>query len=351
MSSVPTEAPRGAVAATLALLALSAAPEAHAASVERVPASVELEKDVVVPAGANGTEQTSYERKRLAQLRARTALKGLDAAVRWQLPAAADCAARAGLAGPQQAALTLRFGGDGVVKSARAEGGPPPLLACLTGTFEGRSLPALLDGAPTLNWTVRLDAAPLPGPDRVAEGSAAPAATASAYVPLDPAGSARLDLDVGLAGVAFGDLPDAHDDLQLQRSSGDLRFYQREGDQGARFFGVTPSGVSYVAAPEVGVFAAVVFVADPNGAYQVRDAVRARYGTLRLDPVLDTSYARGAQHVVEVRPFGEGGVAVTLLDLSRGAATGAYGRVPGDPVGPGTDGRRLPRIFADDAAQ
>jgi hypothetical protein len=322
------------------VVAEAAAPTAVSAearpSVSRAPAASELLRDVVVPDGVTGTERTSWERQRLAQLRSRTALRGLDAAVRWQLPHVGACAAREGLTGPQEGTLTLSFRADGSVARARATGGAS-VVGCLVSAYAVAALPVLTDRTQTLTWTVAFDAAPVPTPP------------SSAYLPVDPAGSLRLDEAAGFAGVAFGDTPDDHPDLSLQRTSGDLRFYQREADIGTRWMGVDVSGVSYVAAPEVGVFAVVVFVSDPNGAFRVRDGVRARYGVLRLDPVLDTSYVRGARNVVEVRAFGAGGVAVTLLDLARGAASNAYGRVPGDPVGAGSDGRRLPRIFADDA--
>ncbi|MFN7143499.1 MAG: hypothetical protein ACK4YP_06985 [Myxococcota bacterium] len=293
---------------------------------ERVPEKVETEDLGPIP-----MEDEAADRKKWLQDAAvRAGLAALDGAVRWRADGIDACARLAGLAAGTVAKVDVTVGVDGAVKAKPR--GDDPLAGCVVTALDGQVFPVIVSGDVRGKFTVTYTP------------SAAPEAGATA-----PA--ARVDEERGFAGVAWGEPSERLENGTAVGSHKGTTFYARRSDLVGRWLGAKVTGASYAFGKD-GLHSVRLSFVGTTTAWRVREALTARYGAPDWDNGFGAYFWRGANVLLLFRPVpGSEEVQVSLLDIARARASGLADRMPGDPVDPtkSVDGRRLPRIFQDDA--
>ncbi|MFZ5479745.1 MAG: hypothetical protein ACOZNI_23475 [Myxococcota bacterium] len=264
--------------------------------------SVEAKAPEEITPEMSSVEADAVFQRELFRRRAVARWAATDEVFRWELAAVEACAATTPATGDVVARFKVDNGGTVTKVSTRS--GDPALAACVREGFTDVRLP-LTQGGLDLTYTLRFSPAPRAAP------------------PPPP-----LDRDRGAAGLPWGANPADLDGLQRVDGERDTTFYQRDTDYEARLMGVPVAGISYGFDPH-GLYVVIVRVLGDDGKFNLRQALRARYGQGRLDPQSQAEYWRGQKNVIEARDAGDA-LIVTFLDIERGRRSGLVTRLPGD---------------------
>jgi hypothetical protein len=266
----------------------------------REPSKDETSGPIEAPPNASDAEAgKAYEREfdrrqRVAQL------KALDVALAWQ-GAGLDGCAEGG-----QAKAHVHVGFDGVAKIKPARDVPAALAACLHAAYDRATVSAMLAGDVDVDYTFAITPV---------AGAVAPPA---------------IDRDLGFGGLAFGTRAEDVDGLQEATTKEGTRFYERDTDFRTRWLGVPPATVTYGFGDD-GLYLVLVRTADHTATFNLRQALRTRYGNPKTENLTATVYWRGEHMAITYSGTGDE-LTVAFLDVERGRASPLVGRLPGDPI-------------------
>ncbi|MDP2313934.1 MAG: hypothetical protein Q8P41_13590 [Pseudomonadota bacterium] len=353
------------------LAAALLAPALAGVTYERTPH--EDEAGPLDPAPITAVEREAREWRLKAERRG--VLAALDAAVRWRADAVDTCMRAAG-APAASAVVDVALTSAGVPTVKAKKGADATLAGCVAASL-GDQLPVPLYSAVEVSYTARFDPAsasasvsgpasasgaapafsPAPAATPAPASTPAPAATPAPASTPAPAGTDMafaplVDAERGFGPVPWGGPSADHEGLYATSSRDGSTFYTRQADTSARWLGARTSRVTYGFGAD-GLYVVTIGVVGTTTAWQLREALTARYGAPKWDTRFGCYYWRGATLLLQLRPEPNSEVAtITWLDIPRGRASGLADRLPGDRDDPTSSDskRRMPKIFRDDGS-